>query len=89
MFEHALSARKLTKTVFWNRKGVPMVTFMLKGTIITSKANCGTLKEFRKATKNNRNGMLTSDAVLFHDNARYSWSYFQQLSPVYLLEGLA
>jgi hypothetical protein len=41
--KRCLPARKLIKTVFWNRKGVLMVGFMQQGTTITSEVYFETL----------------------------------------------
>jgi hypothetical protein len=38
------SARKLRATVFWDMKGVQMAEFMQKGTTITFKVYCESLK---------------------------------------------
>jgi hypothetical protein len=43
-FKQTLSARKLTPTVFVDRKGVLMVEFMQQGTTITSEVYCEQLK---------------------------------------------
>jgi histone-lysine N-methyltransferase SETMAR len=56
--------------VFWDRKGVLMVEFMQKGTIITLEVYCEALKNcIGPAIQNKRCGMLTSDVVILHDNA--------------------
>jgi hypothetical protein len=39
-----LHARKLLEGVSWDRKGVPMVEFMQKGTTVTSEIYCETQK---------------------------------------------
>jgi hypothetical protein len=36
-FKQTMSGRKLMATVFWDRKGVPMVEFMQQGTTMTSE----------------------------------------------------
>jgi hypothetical protein len=43
-FTQTLSARKLMKTLFWDRKGALMVEFMQKGTTI-SEVYCKALKK--------------------------------------------
>jgi hypothetical protein len=43
MFKQTLSARKLTATIFWDRKGV-LMKFMQRCTTATSEAYCETLK---------------------------------------------
>jgi hypothetical protein len=44
MFHEMLSARNLMMaTVFWGRKGVPMVEFMQQGTTVMSLVYCRTL----------------------------------------------
>jgi hypothetical protein len=44
MFKQTLSARKLMKTVFRERKGVLMVEFMQQGTTVTTEVYYETLK---------------------------------------------
>jgi histone-lysine N-methyltransferase SETMAR len=63
------SARKLTATVFWDRKGLVMVEFIQQGTTIMSQVYCETLKKLHSAIQNERSGMLTFGVVLLHDNA--------------------
>jgi hypothetical protein len=65
-----LPARKLMATVFWDRKGVLQVKFIQQGTTIVSQLYCETLKKLHKAFQNERRGMLITDIVLLHDNAR-------------------
>jgi hypothetical protein len=55
-----LSARKLTATVYWDRKGMLMLEFMQKETTITSEVYFETLKWL---------GMLTPGVILLHINA--------------------
>jgi hypothetical protein len=71
-----LPARKLMKTVFWDRKGVLMVEFMQRKSTIKLELYCETLKELRRAIRNKRFGMLTTTVLvmLLHNNARYSHS---------------
>jgi hypothetical protein len=56
-FQQTLSSRKLTATVFWNRKAVLMVEFMQQGTTI-SQAYCKTLKKLRRVIQNKGRGMI-------------------------------
>jgi hypothetical protein len=44
-FNQTLPARKLMATVFQDRKGALMVTFVKRGTTITSEVYCETLKK--------------------------------------------
>jgi hypothetical protein len=44
-FKQTLSARKLMATVFWDRKGVLLVDFMLQGTTTVSEVYCETLEK--------------------------------------------
>jgi hypothetical protein len=69
-FKRTLFARKLTGTLFWDRKRVLMVEFMQQGTTITSNAYCETLKNLRRAIQKKTRGMLTFGVVLLHDNER-------------------
>lgn len=64
------SSKKLMATVFWDRKGVLLVDFMVQGTTITSEVYRETLKKLRRAIQNKRRGLLSSGVVLLHDNAR-------------------
>jgi tRNA(Ile2) C34 agmatinyltransferase TiaS len=64
------SARKLMVTVSWDRKGVVVVVEFIQGNTIISEVYCETLKKLRRAIQNYRCGMLTSGAVLLHDNMR-------------------
>lgn len=57
-------------TVFWDRRGVPLVDFMTRGSTINSGAYIETLKKLRRAIQKKRRGMLASGIVLLHDNAR-------------------
>jgi transposase len=57
-------------SVFCDKKGVLMVEFMQQGTTLTSEVYCETLKKLRRAIQNKRRGMLISDLMLLHDNAR-------------------
>jgi histone-lysine N-methyltransferase SETMAR len=57
-------------SVFWDRKGVILVDYMVRGTIINAQAYCETLKKLRSAIKNKRRGILTKGVYLLHDNAR-------------------
>jgi CDP-diacylglycerol pyrophosphatase len=68
--KHRLPARKLTVTVFWDRKEVTMVEFKQQETTITSEMHCETLRKLRTAIQIKRRGMLTYGVVLLHDNVR-------------------
>jgi histone-lysine N-methyltransferase SETMAR len=67
-FKQTLSARKLMATVFWDRKGMLMAEFMQQGTTTMSEVHCKTPNKLHRAIQNKRRGMLTSGAVLLHDN---------------------
>jgi hypothetical protein len=41
-----MSARKQIATVFWDRKGVPMVKFIKQGSTIMSEVYCETLRNY-------------------------------------------
>lgn len=60
----SISGKKITIPVFWNRKGIILVDFMLPGTTINAVAYCETLKRLR------RRGMLILGVCLLYDNAR-------------------
>ena len=44
--------------------------FMERGTTINAEVYCETLKKLRRAIQNKRRGLLTSEVVFVHDNAR-------------------
>jgi hypothetical protein len=69
-FKQTLYARNLMETVFLDRKGKLMVDFMQQGTALTSEVYCETQKEVCRAIQNRRLGMLTSDVMFLHNNAR-------------------
>jgi hypothetical protein len=45
-----MSVRKLMATVFWDRRGVLMVEFILQGTTMASDVYYKTLKKLRRAS---------------------------------------
>jgi hypothetical protein len=53
-FKQMFSARKLIAAVFWDRKGVLMIKFMLQGTTVILEVYGEMLKELRKAIQNER-----------------------------------
>ena len=65
-----LSARKIMATVFWDREGVLLVDFLVRGSTINSERYCETLKKLRRAIQNKSRGKLSSKVLFFHDNAR-------------------
>jgi hypothetical protein len=75
--KRCLPAKKLMATVFWDRRGVPMVEFTQHGMAIMSEVYCETLKKSVGPFR-----MPTSGVMLLHDNARprtaarteHSWS---------------
>ena len=68
-FKQTISTRKMMCTVFWDRQGVLLVEFMVRGTTINSAAYCETLKKLRREIQNKRRGMLSRGVLLLHDNA--------------------
>ncbi|KAJ4433160.1 hypothetical protein ANN_15417, partial [Periplaneta americana] len=69
-FKQTLSTQKVMATVFWDCKGVLLLDFMPKGTMINANRYCETLRNLRRAIQNKRRGMLSRGVVLLHDNAR-------------------
>ncbi|KAF6212895.1 hypothetical protein GE061_010605 [Apolygus lucorum] len=67
-FKVQFSERKIMASVFWDRKGVLLVDFMVRGTTINANAYCETLTKLKK--KDKRRGMLTRGVSLLYDNAR-------------------
>lgn len=45
--------------IFWDRKGVLMIDFMPRGTIINADRYSETVRKLRRAIENKRRGMLT------------------------------
>ena len=56
-------------TIFWDRKGVLLVEFLLQGTTINSAVYCEMLKKLRHAIQNERCRMQSATIILLHDNA--------------------
>jgi len=69
-FKQASSVRKITATVFWDRKRILLIDFLERGLTINADANCETVRKLRRAIQNKRHGMLSSGIVLLHDNVR-------------------
>ncbi|KAJ4447352.1 hypothetical protein ANN_09358 [Periplaneta americana] len=69
-FKQTLSVRKVMCTVFWDRKGILLIDFLLRGETVNADRYCETLRKLRRAIQNKRRGMLTAGVVLLHDNAR-------------------
>ena len=69
-FKQASSVRKIMATVFWERKGILLIDLLERGFTVKANAYCETVRKLRRAIQNNRRGMLSSEIVLLHDNAR-------------------
>jgi hypothetical protein len=61
------SNRKITATIFWDRKEPLLINFLPRDTINIA-AYCETLKKLNQAIPNKRRGMLTRGVCLLHDN---------------------
>lgn len=57
-------------SVFWDRKGIILIDFLLQGQTINATRHCETLQKLKRAIQNKRSGMLTKGVCLLHDNAR-------------------
>ncbi|KAJ4445799.1 hypothetical protein ANN_12484, partial [Periplaneta americana] len=68
-FKQTLSTQKVMATIFWDCKGVLLLDFMPKGTMINANRYYETLRKLRRAIQNKRRGMLLRGVVLLHDNA--------------------
>lgn len=65
-----LLIRKIMCTVFWDRKGILLVDFLLGGESINAEQYCEILRKFRYTIQNKRCRMRSEGIVLIHDNAR-------------------
>jgi len=57
-------------SVFWDRKDILLVDFMLPGATINAAAYCDTVTRLRRAIQNKRREMLSRGLCMLHDNAR-------------------
>lgn len=57
-------------SVFWDRKGVPLINFLERDATIKSKKHCETLKKLRRAIQKKQRGKLGSKILFMHDNTR-------------------
>jgi histone-lysine N-methyltransferase SETMAR len=62
------SAGKVMATVFWDEKGLLLLEFMPQKTIITGQTYANTITALREAIKEKRQGKLSTDLLLLHDN---------------------
>ncbi|GFW85586.1 uncharacterized protein TNCV_852381 [Trichonephila clavipes] len=65
-FKQTLSVRKVMCTVFWDRKGILLIDFLLRGKTVTADRYRETLRKLRRAIQNKGHGMLTAGVVLGH-----------------------
>ncbi|GFV69816.1 histone-lysine N-methyltransferase SETMAR [Trichonephila clavipes] len=97
-FKQMLSVRKVTCTVFWDRKGILLIDFHPRGETVNVGRYCGTLRKLRRTIQNKRRGMLNAGVVLLRDNARphtarriaavlteFGWELFDQLPTALIL----
>ena len=57
-------------TGLWDRRGIILVDFLIRGQTANAERYCKTLHKLRRPTRNKRRSMLTAGVVLFNDNAR-------------------
>ena len=69
-FKQTTLTRKIMCTVFWDRKGVLLVNFLLQGSTINTDVYCNTLKKLHCTIHNKWRGMLSWGVVMIHDNTR-------------------
>ena len=69
-FKQMFSTRKITCTVFWDRRGVLLVEFLPQDTTVNPAVYCETLKKLKLAIQNKRCQMLSATVLLLHDNAQ-------------------
>jgi len=70
-FKQTTSTRKIMCTVFWDRKGVLLVDFLLPGSTINTGVYCDTLQKLHCVIHNKQRGMLSWGVVMIvmiHDN---------------------
>ncbi len=63
-----LSAGKVLAIIFWDRKGILLLEYCSKGSIVTSASYFDTSIRLQKAIKSKRLGLLKQKVILLHDN---------------------
>ena len=53
-FKQTLSARKIMRTVFWDRYGVSLLDYRPNGQTVNAQVCCDTLQRLRRAIQNKR-----------------------------------
>jgi len=56
-------------TVSWDEKGLLLLEFMPQKTTLTGQTYANTITALREAIKKERQGKLSADVLLLHDNA--------------------
>ena len=88
-FKQTTSTWKVKCTMFWDRKGVLLVTSYLKAPQSIAGVCCDTIKKLRNLIQNKRRGTPSRAVVMFHDNAcphtamqnlitTFGWEQFDQ-----------
>ena len=68
---HATICGKVMLTLFWDQRGVILEHYVPRGNTVTSTTYADLLKNLlRPAIKSKRRGLLSTDVLLQHDNAR-------------------
>ncbi|GFV34573.1 histone-lysine N-methyltransferase SETMAR [Trichonephila clavipes] len=69
-FKQTMSVPKVMCTVFWDRKGILLIDFLIRGETVNVDHYCEILRKLRRAIQNKRCGMLNAGVVLLRYNAR-------------------
>ena len=67
-FQQTTSTGNIMCTMFWDRKGVPLVVFLPQGSKINAGVCCDTLQKFWRSIQNKRRGMLSQALMMTYDN---------------------
>ena len=78
-FKQILSAWKVMCTVFWVRRGILLVNFLIRGETVNAEPYCKTLQKMRQANQNKQCKMF-STSVLLHDNIQPHMTDGQHIS---------
>jgi histone-lysine N-methyltransferase SETMAR len=70
IFKQTITTRKITCTVFSDRKRVLLVEFLPQGSTFNAGVYCDTLKKLRRAIQKKRRGVLSRGILMLRNNAR-------------------
>ncbi|GFW58422.1 uncharacterized protein TNCV_3512851 [Trichonephila clavipes] len=69
-FNQTLSVRKMTFSVFWDRKGNLLIDFLPSGETVNAAHFRETEQKLRRVIQNKSRGMITTNDMLLHNDAR-------------------